>query len=60
MAEAIAGICRTALSPGSALRALEVNPLRVNGDRVEALDVLVITAQALLPPSYRLRTEHDP
>ena len=26
-----------------ALRALEVNPLWVNGDRVEALDVLVVT-----------------
>jgi hypothetical protein len=26
-----------------ALRALEVNPLWVNGDQVEALDVLVVT-----------------
>jgi acyl-CoA synthetase (NDP forming) len=32
-----------ALSLGGALRALEVNPLWVNGDQVEALDVLVIT-----------------
>jgi acyl-CoA synthetase (NDP forming) len=44
VAEAIAGIGRTALSLGGGLRALEVNPLRVNGDQVEALDVLVITA----------------
>jgi acyl-CoA synthetase (NDP forming) len=44
VAEAVAGIGRTALSLGGALRALEVNPLWVNGDQVEALDVLVITA----------------
>jgi acetate---CoA ligase (ADP-forming) len=43
VAEAIAAIGRTALSIGGALRALEVNPLWVNGDQVEALDVLVIT-----------------
>jgi acyl-CoA synthetase (NDP forming) len=44
VAEAIAGIGRAALSLGSRLRALEVNPLRVDGDQVEALDVLVITS----------------
>ena len=44
VAAAIAGIGRTALSLGGELRALEVNPLWVNGDQVEALDVLVITA----------------
>ena len=44
VAEAVAAIGRTALSLGGALRALEVNPLWVNGDQVEALDVLVITA----------------
>jgi acetate---CoA ligase (ADP-forming) len=43
VAEAIAGLGRTALSLNGALRALEVNPLWVNGDQVEALDVLVIT-----------------
>ena len=43
LAEVITGISRVALSLGSALRALEVNPLWVNGDQVEALDVLVIT-----------------
>jgi len=46
LAEAITGISRVALSPGGALRALEVNPLWVNGDQVEALDVLVITEPA--------------
>ena len=44
VAAAITGIGRTALSLGGELRALEVNPLWVNGDQVEALDVLVITA----------------
>ncbi|MGH3279329.1 MAG: acetate--CoA ligase family protein, partial [Trebonia sp.] len=50
VAEAIAGIGRAALSLGGALRALEVNPLSVNGDQVEALDALVVTDQALLSP----------
>jgi len=35
-----------ALSLNGALRALEVNPLWVNGDQVEALDVLVVTQDA--------------
>jgi hypothetical protein len=43
VAEAIAGLAETALSLGSALCALEVNPLWVDGDQVEALDVLVVT-----------------
>ena len=43
VAEAIARLGGTALSLDGALRALEVNPLWVNGDQVEALDVLVIT-----------------
>jgi len=43
VAEAIARLCDTALSLDGALRALEVNPLWVNGDQVEALDVLVVT-----------------
>jgi acetate---CoA ligase (ADP-forming) len=43
LAEAIAGIGATALSLGGKLRAFEVNPLWVNGDQVEALDVLVAT-----------------
>ena len=43
LAEVIARIGDTALSLDGALRALEVNPLWVNGDQVEALDVLVAT-----------------
>ena len=43
VAEAIAGLGEAALSLDGALRALEVNPLWVNGDQVEALDVLVVT-----------------
>lgn len=43
VAEAIAGLSRTALSLNGALRAMEVNPLWVSGDQVEALDVLVVT-----------------
>ena len=43
VAEAIAGIGDAALSLNGTLRALEVNPLWVNGDQVEALDVLVVT-----------------
>jgi acyl-CoA synthetase (NDP forming) len=42
-AEAIAGLGEVALTLNGTLRALEVNPLWVNGDQVEALDVLVIT-----------------
>src|SRR5689334_9118927 len=43
VAEAIAGLGEVALALDGSLRALEVNPLWVNGDQVEALDVLVIT-----------------
>ena len=43
VAAAIAGLGEVALSLNGALRALEVNPLWVNGDQVEALDVLVVT-----------------
>jgi hypothetical protein len=43
LADAIAKIGATALSLGRELRAFEVNPLWVNGDQVEALDVLVAT-----------------
>ena len=46
VAEVIASLGEAALSLNGfwwALRALEVNPLWVNGDQVEALDVLVIS-----------------
>jgi acyl-CoA synthetase (NDP forming) len=43
LATVIARIGETALSLGRPLRALEVNPLLVNGDQIEALDVLIVT-----------------
>jgi acyl-CoA synthetase (NDP forming) len=43
LAAVITGVGNAALSLGGALRTLEVNPLRVNGDQIEALDVLVVT-----------------
>ncbi len=43
LARVISAIGDAALSLGGSLRALEVNPLWVSGDQVEALDVLVET-----------------
>ena len=43
VAAAIASLGDTALALGGTLRALEVNPLWVSGDQVEALDILVVT-----------------
>jgi hypothetical protein len=43
LAGVIAAIGEAALSLGGELRALEVNPLWVNGDQIEALDVLIAT-----------------
>jgi succinyl-CoA synthetase beta subunit len=43
LAGVITAIADAALSLGSALRTLEVNPLRVAGAQIEALDVLVVT-----------------
>jgi acetate---CoA ligase (ADP-forming) len=43
LAEVIAGICDAAAALDGLLRVLEVNPLRVDGGQVEALDVLVVT-----------------
>jgi acyl-CoA synthetase (NDP forming) len=53
LAEAITRVSRAALSLGGSLRALEVNPLWVNGDQIEALDVLIITE-----PTTSSGTEH--
>ena len=44
LAQVITSIGDAALSLGSALRSLEVNPLWVCGAQIEALDVLVVTA----------------
>ncbi len=54
LARVIASIGDAALSLGSALRSLEVNPLWVHGDQIEALDALVITEPA---PVQRTNTE---
>ncbi|HEX8004995.1 MAG TPA: acetate--CoA ligase family protein, partial [Trebonia sp.] len=43
LAQVISGMGEVALSLNGSLRALEVNPLWVNGDQIEALDVLVVT-----------------
>ena len=43
LAAVIARVGEAALSLGRSLRAMEVNPLLVNGDQIEALDVLIVT-----------------
>jgi hypothetical protein len=43
LAQVIKNVAHAAMSLAGSLRALEINPLWVNGDRVEALDVLVVT-----------------
>jgi acyl-CoA synthetase (NDP forming) len=47
--DAILAVARAAESVGERLEALEVNPLRVNGSQVEALDALC-TLRAPAPP----------
>jgi len=51
LAEVICRLGDTAVSLDGSLRALEVNPLWVNGDQVEALDVLVVTADRSESPA---------
>jgi acetate---CoA ligase (ADP-forming) len=59
--DALAGVISrvgdVALGLNGSLRALEVNPLWVDGDRIEALDVLVVTAGRPAPPAGA--TQHD-
>jgi acetate---CoA ligase (ADP-forming) len=43
LAQVIKNVADAALCLDGSLRTLEINPLWVNGDRVEALDVLVVT-----------------
>jgi acetate---CoA ligase (ADP-forming) len=43
LAQVIKNVADVAMSLDGSLRVLEVNPLWVNGDRVEGLDVLVVT-----------------
>jgi acetate---CoA ligase (ADP-forming) len=49
LAAVVVRIAEAALSLGGSLRALEVNPLWVDGDQIEALDVLVVAD----PPDHR-------
>jgi acetate---CoA ligase (ADP-forming) len=48
LARVIKNIGDAAMSLDGSLRALEINPLWVNGATVEALDVLVVTGPAAL------------
>jgi acetate---CoA ligase (ADP-forming) len=58
LARVIGGIADAALSLGDSLHSLEVNPLWVDGEQIEALDVLVVTeAPGSNRPSQN-RTEH--
>jgi acetate---CoA ligase (ADP-forming) len=49
LARVISGVGEVALSLNGRLRALEVNPLWVNGEQFEALDVLVVTQMEHTP-----------
>jgi acetate---CoA ligase (ADP-forming) len=53
LATIILRIADAALSLGDSLRSVEVNPLWVDGDRIEALDLLVITAGQADDPPHR-------
>jgi acetate---CoA ligase (ADP-forming) len=43
LAQVVKNVGDAALSLDGSLRALEINPLWVNGDQIEALDVLLVT-----------------
>jgi acetate---CoA ligase (ADP-forming) len=58
VATVVVRIADAALSLGGSLSALEVNPLWVDGDQIEALDVLIVTRQNNTEPDGQERTEH--
>jgi succinyl-CoA synthetase beta subunit len=58
LATVVVRIADAALSLGGSLSALEVNPLWVDGDQIEALDVLIVTRQNNKEPDGQERTEH--
>jgi len=58
VATIILRIADAAMSLGGSLHSLEVNPLWIDGHRIEALDVLVITAGPAQDPPHR--TEQAP
>jgi acetate---CoA ligase (ADP-forming) len=43
LAQVVKKVADAAVDIGESLRTLEINPLWVNGDRIEALDVLIVT-----------------
>jgi hypothetical protein len=45
VAEVVTRVADAAAGLGPALQTLEINPLRVDGSDVEALDVLVVTGR---------------
>ena len=49
VAEVVARMAAAAMGLGAGLHTLEINPLRVDGDAVEALDVLVVTGSQADP-----------
>lgn len=57
IATAVAAIGRAALASGPALEALDVNPLWVRGDQVEALDALFVWGE---PEPPRLMSDDTP
>ena len=57
LAEVICRLGDAAAALDGSLHALEVNPLWVDGDRVEALDVLIVTADRPGPPAAPGRPE---
>jgi hypothetical protein len=46
VADSVVRIGEAALALGPDIEVLEVNPLLLNGDRVEALDALVVSVEA--------------
>jgi hypothetical protein len=55
---AIVAVAQLASALGDELESLEVNPLAVDGDRVEALDALV--SWRSVAPGSEPRASHDP
>jgi len=60
LAEVICLLGDAAAALDGSLRALEVNPLWVDGSQVEALDVLIVTAGRPEPPAAPGRSESRP
>ena len=50
VADVIARVARLALALGPAVESVEVNPLLVTGDRIEALDALIVPAHGNQAP----------